>query len=331
MNNVKIIAECAQGFEGSLKLAKELVFLAKQAGSDLVKFQMIIADELCTSDYVHFDLFKSLELQHHEYLELVKLSQELEIELCFDVFGYESLRVCEDLNLKTIKIHPTDLNNVALLQALNKTEIEEVILGVGGALIEEIDLALSYLTEKKITLLLGHQAYPTPLEDNGLFRLNYLNQKYSGNSRINFGFADHEPPESEYSRILPAMAVSLGAKYIEKHFTTNSLLKLEDSETALNADEFNSFTKMISRVETILGDQNSGFILSESEIGYRKNIRRHVVASRDLAAGHLINYDDLKLLRTSEVAPMHNLELCVGRKLKSKVKLNEALTNSMLE
>ena len=59
-NKIEIIAEIAQGYEGSLDLAKLLLKSAVNSGVDAVKFQMIFADELATKNYKHYRLFKDL-------------------------------------------------------------------------------------------------------------------------------------------------------------------------------------------------------------------------------------------------------------------------------
>ncbi len=61
MNKIEIIAELAQGFEGNCMKARLLIQAAAAA-----KFQMVYADELATSDYKYYDLFKSLEMKDEE-------------------------------------------------------------------------------------------------------------------------------------------------------------------------------------------------------------------------------------------------------------------------
>ena len=73
----KIIAELAQGFEGDLTKAKLLVNAAASSGADIVKLQLVYADELATPDYLHYKLFKSLEMPDNSWKELLDYSKEL--------------------------------------------------------------------------------------------------------------------------------------------------------------------------------------------------------------------------------------------------------------
>mgnify|MGYP006100741037 FL=1 len=59
---VEIVAELAQGFEGSLEQTKLLVKAAAKAGANAAKFQLVYADELATPDYQYYDLFTDLEM-----------------------------------------------------------------------------------------------------------------------------------------------------------------------------------------------------------------------------------------------------------------------------
>lgn len=60
---LEIIAEIAQGYEGSAKLTELLTIGAIESDADSIKFQLVYADELATQDYKYYDLFKSLEMK----------------------------------------------------------------------------------------------------------------------------------------------------------------------------------------------------------------------------------------------------------------------------
>ena len=97
---VEIIAEMAQGFEGSYNQAKLLVKAAASAGANAVKFQLIYADELATNDYLHYNLFKSLEMSDEDWNSINKYSEKNKIQLYLDIFGNQSLNLCQKLVLE---------------------------------------------------------------------------------------------------------------------------------------------------------------------------------------------------------------------------------------
>jgi sialic acid synthase SpsE len=326
---IEIIAETAQGFEGKPEQARLLVRAAAAAGADLVKFQLVYADELATPDYKYYDLFKSLEMADDVWSDLTAMGSTLGIQLSFDVFGARSLALSEKLGVGTVKLHGTDIANRGFLDLIARSAISRVLLGAGGAHQDELGTALEILSGKSVVVLLGFQSYPTPTETNHLARVRSLVERYGDRGpRLAVGFADHEAPESPLRYALAATALGFGATVIEKHLTLGRVMKLEDHESALNPDEFQEFCSVIRGCARAIGevaDQND-FGMSESEQGYRRMIRRHVVARRDLAAGTRLSPADLGLKRTSAEHVVTDVEAAYGKTLARDLRANAPVT-----
>ena len=329
---MKIIAELAQGFEGNLNQAKILLKAASSSGADIAKLQLVYADELATSDYIHYKLFKSLEMSDNEWKDLYDYSRELKIELNFDIFGKKSLKLSEKLGIKGIKLHGTDITNIGLLREVAKSKIKNIYLGAGGSNLDEIKLAISILKNKNIILLLGFQSYPTPDCDNQISRVAYL-KNILVNSNIEIGFADHANPNSSLSIALAAIAVGAGSTVIEKHLTLGKVMKLEDHESALNPDEFSNFTKTIKLCFKALGSisTSNDFNMSKSEKSYRKMIRRHVTSSRDIKKGTVLSAEDLVLKRTSSEIFIHDINTVLNKTVSENITKNNAINKDVLK
>ena len=312
---IEIIAEIAQGFEGDAVKSSLLLKSAANSGADAAKFQMIYANEIATQDYKFYDLFKSLEMSDSIWMDLYQQSIELSIELQLDIFGMASLEKCVELGVKTVKVHPTDVSNIALLSGLAESPIERVLLGVGGAHSSEIDTALNLLKGKRIVLILGFQGYPTQTSANQIARIGILSNKYCVNPNITIGFADHAEPDSGLAELLGAMSIGAGATLVEKHITLNRVLQMEDHESALNPDEFAEFSKKLKAVSHALGlsSDSEDFGMDPDEMNYRNSIRRHVVAASHISKGQLINPFNLRLKRTSADNPITDLNYVYGK------------------
>ena len=300
--NIEIIAELAQGFEGRPEQARLLMKAAASAGADAAKYQLVYADELATPDYKYYELFRSLEMGDDVWEGLSTYSAELGIQLHVDIFGQRSLELAAHIQVAAVKIHGTDIANIALLTAVAKSPIKKVLLGAGGAYSSELHQALDILTEKDVIVLLGFQGYPTPNESNQIARVRLLADRFAQNyPNVSIGFSDHASPDNPLRFALAATAVGAGAKVLEKHLTLGKAMKLEDHESALNPDEFEEFTLTIRDCFEALGSEKDleDFGMAEAEHAYRKMIRRHVVASRDLNQGTKIAPADLVLKRTS--------------------------------
>jgi sialic acid synthase SpsE len=331
---VEIIAEIAQGFEGRPEQARLLIKAAASAKADAVKFQLVYAEELATPDYKYYDLFKSLEMSDETWEGLAYYAKELGIELNLDIFGIKSLNLAQKIGISTIKLHGTDLSNIGLLNAVAGSSIQKILLGVGGGYSEEIAKALKVLENKEVVVLVGFQGYPTPTEGNQIARVRFFYDKLCGNNKnIKVGFADHASPDSPLRYALAAMAIGAGAVVIEKHITLGQVMKLEDYESALNPDEFAEFTNVIKNCALAFGvtEDDEDFGMSEFERAYREMIRRHVVTSRELPAGTVIEPSDLTLKRTAAQEFFIDLNLVYKKKLVAPLKVNSPISQADLE
>lgn len=315
---IEVIAEVAQGFEGRSDQARLLIRAAAAARADAVKFQLVIADELATNDYVHYGLFSSLELPDEDWQALRDFAQSLGIQFFLDIFGPQSLGLAERVRADAVKIHATDMANSAFLERVSASECRNVILGAGGATREEILSAAGILREKEVTVLIGFQGYPTSTAANQLARIAAVRELVSGHRQVRVGFADHADPEALLGLAISAAAIGMGATVVEKHITLGREMHLEDHEAALNPDEFGHFVDAVRQAQSAIGvaSQDSDFGMSKEEQDYRLAVRRHVVAARDLSPGKIIETKDLALKRSSSASAVTSLDEVAGRRLR---------------
>lgn len=330
---IEIIAELAQGFEGKPMQASLLVRAAARSGAQAAKLQMVFADELATPGYKYYDLFRSLEMPDETWASLVSEARAQGIDLQVDIFGRRSLALAERIGIRTVKLHGTDIGNPGLLRDVAASGIERALLGAGGAHRDEIASAVDILRGKKVVVLLGFQAYPTPTDTNQIDRVRHLASEFASNPDIAIGFADHADPESPLRLALAAAAVGAGATVIEKHLTLGRNMELEDFESALNPDQFAEFTASLMGVASAIGTTSAAadYGMTGSEAGYRKMIRRHVVSARDLSSGETLTAQDIVLKRADVDDPITAPAEVIGRRLTAPVKANHAIRRTDLE
>ena len=140
------------------------------------------------------------------------------------------------------------------------------------------------------------------------------------------GYADHvDAEEKEMVRMIPALAISMGAKVIEKHITDDRTRKGRDHYSALNPDEFKSFVRLLRSLPDIIGVEQE-WRLSEAEIKYRKFTKRQVVASHKIAAGTKLGLIDIAFKRTNKDGlTAEEISEYVGKKIKRSKKADKAL------
>ena len=331
---IEIIAELAQGFEGRPEQARLLMKAAAAAGADAAKYQLVYADELATPDYKYYDLFRSLEMTDEVWAGLAAYAGELGIRLYVDIFGTRSLRLAEQIGVTVVKLHGTDIANIGFLEQIASSSVPKILLGAGGAYASELERAIDILSGKEVVVLLGFQGYPTPNETNQIARVRLLVDRLSqAHSNVAVGFADHAPPESPLRYALAATAMGAGAQVLEKHLTLGQIMKLEDYESALNPDEFAEFSEVIRGCARAFGvaKQIEDFGMSEAEQGYRKMIRRHVVAGHDLPKDTRLSSADLVLKRTSAEHVITDLDQVYQKTLKRDLQNNAPISPDDIE
>ena len=122
---IHIIAEAGTNHNGSKEKAKELIDLAKRAGADSVKFQIINPWGLYLPgqySYGHYDIKKVIEIRQSTvlpddtYRELNVHAERAGIAFSSSVFDREGLDLLCSLNPPYIKIASCDLNNIRFLK-----------------------------------------------------------------------------------------------------------------------------------------------------------------------------------------------------------------------
>jgi N,N'-diacetyllegionaminate synthase len=280
-NKIFIIAEIGVNHNGNLSLAKKLILAAKKSGADAVKFQNFTAEKLVTKDAKkapyqakntknnksQLDMLKKLELKKDYYYELLKFCKSKKIKFLSSVFDNESIVFLKnELKINTIKIPSGEITNPLILDRLNLKHYY-VILSTGMSNIKEIVNAINIISKKVIykivnkkiiinnkkefniikkKLIVMHCVTDYPVEDHyaNLQCINTL----QNDLKIEIGYSDHTK-----GIIAPLIAVSKGAKVIEKHFTLNKNMNGPDHLASLNPQEFKKMVENIRTFETMNG------------------------------------------------------------------------------
>ena len=138
MLKTTIIAEIGSNWEGSLVTAKKIIQNCKNAGADVVKFQMWRAKDLYSEKHPNWKIIKKSELTFEKAKKIKKISDEIGIEFMCSVFYPEAVEFLETLNVKQYKIASRTclLKDPYSLETLkNKARTKKPIIismGMGG-------------------------------------------------------------------------------------------------------------------------------------------------------------------------------------------------------
>ncbi len=203
----KIIAEIASSHNGDIKLAKKMIWAAKKAGVDIVKFQSWQSKNVDESD-PDKKRYASLELSDDAHIILKKECERAGVEFMTTCYDAARIPFLKKLGLTKIKVASTDLKHHTFLQKL-RDNFEEVIASTGMTTEDEIKKALKILKKGEFTIMHCVSVYPCPLEKANLGKLTWLKEQTP-----HVGYSDHT--QGSTAAIL---SLGMGVKYIEKHFT----------------------------------------------------------------------------------------------------------------
>ncbi len=317
---VFIIAEAGVNHNGNLDLALKLIDIAKKSGANAIKFQTFKAEKLVTkntqkaeyqikntnSTESQYDMLKKLELSFDQYNEIKKYCDKLEIEFISTPFDISSVELLDKLNVNRFKVGSGDLTNYQLLKTIALTN-KPIILSTGMANLQEVKDSVNYLqkyTNANITILHCISNYPTSLYDTNLLSIRTLQKELN----LDIGFSDHTL--GYHSAIV---AVSLGAKYIEKHFTIDTNMVGPDHKASSNPDELEEYIKKIRDTEVMLGDGIKDCRECERDTKYL--VRRSLAVNKYLKKNSIIHEDDIICLRPESGISAIYFEDIIGKQL----------------
>ena len=307
MTKTFIIAEVGVNHNGSFELAKKLIDKGEEAGVDCVKFQTFKSENLVSSfakmaEYQkenlgkednQYAMLKQLELSFSDFKLLKEYSEEKGIMFLSTPFDLESADFLNNLGMQIFKIPSGEITNLPYLRKINSFG-KKVILSTGMANLDEIQAALDVLKDCKVSLLHCTTEYPCPYDSVNMNAMLTLKQNFGSE----VGYSDHTQGIE-----VPIMAVAMGAKIIEKHFTLDKNMEGPDHKASLEPDELKAMVMAIRNVEKAFGNG-----VKEPQEAEKKNIdiaRKSIVARCDIKKGETFTEDNLTTKRPgSGISPM---------------------------
>jgi len=286
---VFVIAEIGLNHNGKLEIAKKLIEAAKESGADAVKFQTYKTENFVHPIYgkTQYEILKKYELSFEKFKELKEFADKIGIIFLSSPFDFESVDFLYKIGVKAFKIASSELSNLYFVKYISSKELP-MFISTGLHNYYEIKKSLTQIEKinKKIILLHCISEYPLSFENANLNSIPFLNEKFG----YIVGFSDHSD-----GFILDIIAVSLGAKVIEKHFTLSRKLQGPDHKISLEPSELKEMIKNIRIVEKALGKFGKGITKKEQQI---KNLAlKGIYAAKDIEKGEIITFEKIKLLR----------------------------------
>lgn len=316
-----VIAEAGVNHNGRLDLALKLIDAASDAGADAIKFQTFKAEGVVIARgkaKPHFEMLKKLELKEKFYKPIIRQCKQKNIIFLSTPHSPDAIDFLESL-VPAYKIGSGDLTNLPFLEKVAKKK-KPIILSTGMATMKEVKEAMGCIKKtgnNKIIALHCTTNYPCSFNEVNLRAMQTMMKKLD----VLVGYSDHT-----LGIDISAMAVTLGACVIEKHFTLDRNMTGPDHKASIEPDELGKMIKQIRNVEEILGSAIKK--PNKSEIPMIKATRKSIVSLRNIKKGEKFTKDNIGIKRPGAgLAPKYYFKI-VGKKAKKNIKADKLIKKS---
>ena len=262
----KLVAEIGCNHQGNLKMAfKMLDTLRNFCSIKYVKFQKRTPRELLTEKEYNsphpnpINSFGKTYGEHREKLEfdislhnrLIRYCDKIGLIYSTSVWDLTSAKQITKTKCSNIKIPSACNNNLELLKFLFKNFTKNLHISMGMTTKREEDNILGIIKKfkrkkNKLIIYACTSSYPSLDEDVNLFEIKRLQKKFGRYAEI--GFSGHHKGIA-----IDIAAATLGATWIERHFTLDRTMKGTDHSASLEPDgirRLNRDLKSLSKVMT---------------------------------------------------------------------------------
>ena len=319
---VFIIAEIGNNHEGSYTLAEEMIGKAAEAGACAVKFQTIVPEKLVSiSQKDRIEQLKRFQLTYDEFERLNKVAKHENILFLSTPFDIESVHFLNSI-VPAFKIASGDNNFFPLIEVIAQTG-KPIIMSAGLIDLLEVRKTIDFILniwnenaiDQDIAILHCVTSYPTALEEANLSAIKELQSL-----NVTIGYSDHT-----IGTEAAVLSVALGARIVEKHFTIDkNYSDFRDHQLSADPNEFSQLVERVGDVLKLLGQ--GGKTVQESEKLVMEEMRRSIIARKDLDENTVLTLDDISWVRPGGGLAPGNEEMVLGKRLKVKVAAGELIT-----
>ena len=273
---VFIIAEIGTNHMGNLKIVKQIIDVAKDAGCDAVKFQKKNINKIYSKEFLdstidspwgttqrQMRLHREFSIKQFEEInKYCKKKKMVWFASCWDTQSQISMR---KFKTKYNKVASAMLIHNKLLELIAK-EKKYTFISTGMSTMKNIENATKIFKKYKcpFELMHCHSAYPMPTEEANLSMISVLKKKF----KCNVGYSGHEISATNVS--IPA--VMMGASSIERHITLNRTWYGHDQAASLEPQGIHRLVRDVRVLEKIRG--NGKKKIWPAEIPNQKKLRQ---------------------------------------------------------
>lgn len=287
-NKPFIIAEAGCNHMGQMQIAKDLIETAAHfCKADAIKFQKRCPRELLTPEQYNAphpnpaNSYGETYGAHREFLEfdvdqhaqLKKWCEEAGIIYSTSVWDLTSAKEIASLHPQFIKIPSACNTHYEMLQWLCDNYEGEIQLSFGMTTREEEEQVVQLFEKNKrakdLILYNCTSGYPVPFKDICLLEITRMKEQYGGRVKA-IGFSGHH-----LGIAVDVAAYTLGAQYIERHYTLDRTWKGTDHAASLEPDGVRKLARNLNQVYEALTYKSQEILpieqVQRDKLKYRKH------------------------------------------------------------
>lgn len=281
LNNVaykapKVIAEIGCNHKGEFDIALELISLAKDCKADVAKFQKRTPKELLSPaqyNAPHPNPYNSygdtygahreaLEFNQKQHADLMAYCEKIGITYCTSVWDNTSAREISELNPDFIKVPSAGNTKFEMLQILRDQYKGEVHISFGMTTHAEEEKVIKFFEEtgdakNRLVIYSCTSGYPVEFKDVCLLEISRLYKSY-GDRVKTVGFSGHH-----LGIAIDIAAYTLGATWIERHFTKDRTWKGTDHAASLEPTGFQKLCRDLHNAHLALSYKSEEILAVE--------------------------------------------------------------------
>ena len=228
-------------------------------------------------------------------------------------FNKEDVDFLKKLGVKAFKLSSMHAVEYEFIRYVASKKLP-MIVSTGMCTMNEVTKMIKTIRNRgnnKICVLQCNSNYPAYLKDS---HINVL-KSYERMNLIT-GYSDHT-----INDISAILALGLGAKVFEKHFTLDKKMIGPDHAASMEPEEFYKFVQSIRRTEVLLGSEKKEPTTNEMKI--KKNIRKSIVAKYKIKKGEVITEKNIISKRPEGGISSLYWNKVIGKKAKHNFKKDD--------
>lgn len=269
-----IVGEIGINHNGDIEVAKQLIDLAKWAGVDAVKFQKRTPERAVPADqrdkmretpwgYISYlDYRYKVEFDEEQYRQIDAHCKQKGMNWFVSVWDEESVDFMEGFDTPCYKIPSASLTDHALLRRVKEAG-KPIVLSTGMSTMDQIHAAVKVVGTDNLLLTHTTSTYPCEPEELNLRMIHTLREVFP----VPVGYSGHE-----VGLVTSAVAVALGACFVERHITVDRAMWGSDQAASVEPQGLHSLVKYIRVTEKAMGDGEKR--VYESEQPSLRKLRR---------------------------------------------------------